>query len=433
MKPSLSDRRAARWAATLFAILACSAAHASEPWTLASSIARAIEVAPEIRMGAASIQAQHAAAKQAGTWPNPSIELRADNRLALEYEDSGYEVTALSLSQPLAWGVGRARRTVAERELTVLENVAHTDRLELERRVAIAFHELQREQALLSLARRTLDESRRMAAAEMRRLELGDISRREAMRMELLVSQAELALAEAEGRWAESRLTFGVLLALEPERIGALPALDSVPAAPALSRLETALNNHPRILTSHARSAVHEAGIQLARTEARPGLSLTLYRERDVFAGREKTVNGGALNIELPLWDRRQGRRGELAAQALGEKQDGLATQRQLTLTLHASHEHLLHIIEQSRNHERAVLEPARELYALTERGFRLGEIDLVTLIEARETLITAETREQELRAEAWITLTEVLHAAGLSIASFDSNPTLHDREEQAP
>lgn len=430
MNLSITDHRTARRAAVFFVLLACAAAHASEPWTLESSIARAFEVAPEIRLGAATIQAQQAATRQAGAWPNPRIELRADNRLAREFEESGYEVTAVSISQPISWGVGKARVTVAERELAVLEKNTSAERLDLEARVAIAFHELQREQALLNLARQTLDEARKLLAPQTRRLELGDISRREAMRMELFVSEAELALAEAEGRWAEARLTLAILLALEPEQIGELPPLPGLETPPALSRLESGLNEHPRVLASQARSAVHEAGIALTRAEARPGLSLTLFRERDVFAGREQTVHGGAINIELPLWDRRQGRRGELKAQALGERQQGLAIQRQLTLTLQAAHEHLLHIIDQTRHQERAVLIPARQVYAMTERGYRLGELDLLTFIEARDTLTAAEMRQQELRAEAWITLAEVLHSAGLSISEF--NHEFYRSEEQA-
>jgi cobalt-zinc-cadmium efflux system outer membrane protein len=429
MKPSITDRRAALAAAAILAIFACWSAQAAESWTLTSSIARAIEVAPETRLNAVTIQAQQAARQQAGAWPNPSIELRADNRISREFEDDGYDLTAISFTQPLSWGVSRARQTVAERELTVIENKARAEQLELERRVAIAFHELQRDQALLKLARQTLDESRRLLSPQQRRLEVGDISRREAMRMELFVSQAELALAEAEGRYSESRLTLAMLLALEPWQLGELPPLADIDTAPALYRLEAALSEHPLILASTAKAAVHEAGIELARAEARPGLSLTLFRERDVFAGREQTVNGGAINIELPLWDRRQGRRGELAAQALGERQQGMAVQRQLAISLHAAHEHLHHLIEQVRHQERMVLAPAREVYTLSERGYREGELDLINLIEARDTLTAAEVRQQELRAEAWITLAEVLHAAGVSIASF--NPESYRSEEQ--
>lgn len=395
------------------------AAHTAETWTLESSIARAIEVAPEIEMRATAIQAQQSASAQAAAWPNPSIEIRADNRLAREFgDDSGYEVTGLAISQPLAWGLGKARRTVAERELTVFEHAAQSERLDLERDVALAYHRLQRGQALLDLARQGVDESRGLSTPEARRLELGDISRREHLRTTLLVSKAEVALAEAEGEWAEARLAFAALLALDLDRIGALPPLEILDTAPPLETLLRSLADHPAIADSRAREAVHEAGIALARVESRPQFSLTLYRERDVFAGREEAVNGGAIGVELPLWDRRQGRRGELGAQALGERQRRLGLERRLALTLQATREHLLHLIEQTQHQAQAVLEPAREIHALTLRGYRLGEIGLDELIDARDTAIAAEVRQQQLRAETRATLAELRHAAGLSLAS---------------
>lgn len=418
MKHSTPDRRAVHWLMAFAAMLGCLAAQASETWTLESSIERAIAVAPELEMRAAAIRAQQAATRQAGAWPNPSMEIRADNRLARELGDSGYDVTELAVSQPFAWGVSKARRTVAERELAVHESAAHGERLDLERRVAVAYHRLQREQTLLTLAREALEESRQLSAPEARRLALGDISRREAMRMELLAAQAEVALAAAEGEWAEARLALAALLALDPASIGELPALESLDAAPDLAALERGLANHPAVIDTRARRAVHEAGVDLARVEGRPAFSVTVFRERDVFAGREEAVNGGALNVEIPLWDRRRGKRDELTAQAIGEQQRGLAIQRELALTLRATHEHLLHLIEQTHHQARTVLAPAREIHALTRRGYQAGEIDLTTLIEARDTAIGAAIRQQELLADTRLALAEIRHAAGLSLSS---------------
>ncbi len=416
MKHSTPDRRTVHWVMAFAAMLGCAATQASETWTLESSIERAITVAPELEMRAAAMRAQQAATQQAGVWPNPSVEIRADNRLARELGDSGYDVTGLAVSQPLAWGVSKARRTVAERELAVHDSAARSERLALERRVAIAYHRLQREQTLLALAREALAESRQLSAPEARRFALGDISRREAMRMELLAAQAEVALAEAEGEWAEARLAFAALLALDPADIGTLPALTAIDAAPDLPALERALEEHPAILNTRARRDVHEAGIDLARAESRPAFRLTVFRERDVFAGREEAVNGGMLDVEIPLWDRRRGKRDELTAQALGEQQRGLAIRRELALTLRATHEHLLHLIEQTRHQAQSVLAPAREIHSLTRRGYQAGEIDLTTLIEARDTAIAAAIRQQQLLADTHLALAEIRHAAGLSL-----------------
>jgi outer membrane protein TolC len=50
-------------------------------WTLDAAVRQALSVAPEIREAAAEIAAREGTLKQAGAWPNPSIDLRADQKL----------------------------------------------------------------------------------------------------------------------------------------------------------------------------------------------------------------------------------------------------------------------------------------------------------------------------------------------------------------
>lgn len=413
-----SGRSSARWLLMLASIAGCAAAHAAEGWTLEASIERALAVAPELEMSAAAIRAQEGAARQAGAWPNPTVEIRADNRLVREGFGDGRDVTVLAVSQPLPWGVLGARRDAAARELAVRESAARAERLELERRVAEAYHRLQREQALLLLAQNALDQARRLTAPEARRLALGDISRREAMRAELFAAHAQVALAEIEGEWAEARLEFAALLALDPEAVETLAPLAPLAEIPEVAALERTLDLHPALVDAQAQQAVFEAGAALARAEGRPALSLTVFRERDVFAGREESVSGGMLSIEIPLWDRKRGRRDEFTALAEGERSRARAMRRGLTATLRSTHEHLAHLIEQTQYQARAVLGPAREVQVLTQRGYEAGELDLTDLIAATEAARTAEAQQQRLLADTHLALAAMRHAAGLYLES---------------
>ena len=49
-------------------------------WTLEAATRRVLELAPERRVVAAEVAARAAELRQAGSWPNPSIDLRADDR-----------------------------------------------------------------------------------------------------------------------------------------------------------------------------------------------------------------------------------------------------------------------------------------------------------------------------------------------------------------
>lgn len=417
-------RRAVRGAVAFAGLLCVSAAPAE--WTLDSSIARALAVAPEVAAAAAGRDAQQGALRQAGAWPNPSVELRADDRIARELGGGGRELTQIAITQPLPLGRIRPRQAVAEAGLRVAEAAEQAARLDLERRVAEAFHRLQRDQALFALARANAEDAEAFAHAGARRAAAGDVSRREALRLEVMAAQAAQAVEQAEGEWAESAYALAALLALAPDELGALAPLAVPPPPAAIDHLAQGAAAHPGLRDAQARQAVLSAERELVRAEALPGVSLTLYRERDVFAGSREPVTGAGLTVELPLWDRRGGRRDELAAQARAQHERARVLERDLQAELRVSHLHLTHLIDQARHHRHAVLEPAREVRALTERGYQRGEVDLPALIDAVETARAAEARQQQLLAEAWLELAALRHAAGEALTAV----TTTDSEE---
>ena len=70
-------------------------------WTLEAVVRRTMEVAPEIRSAEAELAARTGELTQAGAWPNPTVDLSADDRLGQEDGRGGTELTRIALSQPL--------------------------------------------------------------------------------------------------------------------------------------------------------------------------------------------------------------------------------------------------------------------------------------------------------------------------------------------
>src|SRR3989344_7317947 len=128
-------------------------------WTLESAIRRAMEIAPEMRAADAEVTAREAELTQAGNWPNPTIDLRADDRLGQEDGRGGTDFPQFALSQPLPLRRVSRERAVAEARLAGAGEGRRLRRLELERLAAQVFHELQRAQAKLELARGRLKET----------------------------------------------------------------------------------------------------------------------------------------------------------------------------------------------------------------------------------------------------------------------------------
>ncbi len=122
--------------------------------------------------------------------------------------------TTLTLSQPLLRGFGRdvARRSLTSAE--VRRHEADTARALAEQQVAIdvasAYYRLVSQQTFVTVARQSLDRSRKLRDASEAKLDAGLVSQLDVLRAQQLVSQAELQLFDAQSAVDDARdqLTF---------------------------------------------------------------------------------------------------------------------------------------------------------------------------------------------------------------------------------
>lgn len=412
----------ARCRSLVFGLLLLALVHpAAAQWTLERSMQRALAVAPELEAGAAREDARRAAARQAGAWPNPTLELSADNGIARERGGSSHELSTISLSQPLPLGLRTSRRAAAEALVTVESLETRITQLELERRVAESFHRLQLAQTVLERAREASREARDFAAAGERRAAAGDISKRETLRLGLLASESAQAIEAAEGEWQEALSDFAALLDLAPQDIDALPALSPPLDLPPLDHWLAMVESHPQLERHQAGLAVIGAERQLARSERLPQIGVRIFGERELVDGSRESVTGVGLSLELPLWDRRQGRMAELAAATRDSQAQMHGERRRLLSRIHVQHQHLFHLVAQANHQHEKVLQPAREILALTRQGYLSGELELLALIEAVQTTRNAEARYQNLLADAWVELAALRTSAGQFLITPDS------------
>jgi outer membrane protein, heavy metal efflux system len=417
MYPCLARTRSAVFGLLLLSLTPL----ANAQWTLERSIEHALSVAPELDAAGARIEARRAAARQAGAWPNPTLELRADNAMARKRGGDTHEFSELAIMQPVPLGLSSARQVAGEARALVETEALRAERLNLEYRVATAYHRLQVAQALLAQARKAAREAAGFVGIAERRAAQGDISRRETLRLQLLASEAQQAIESAEGEWQEARSAFAALLNLAPEGIDDLPALEEVPEPHALTHWTVSLDAHPSLQIQQANLTTLFAERRVARAERLPQLGVRVFAERDLVDGRRETVTGLGLALEIPLWDRRQGRLDELAA-TTAETQARLSGEhRQLLSRLQVQHQHLTHLVAQARHQRGSVLEPAREILELSSKGYLSGELNLLALVEAMHTVRQAENRHLQLLADAWQELAALRLSAGDLLVSIDS------------
>lgn len=388
----------------------------TQSWTLASSIERVLQIAPETKVAAANIQASQGALKQADTWQNPSISVRVDNKIGLDSGTGGQDLTQFSINQPLPLFGLRAQKTnVAQAGLDASIALADYQHLSLEQQIAIRFHRLQFATANYKLAGERLAFADKLKDTGRKREQAGDMAILERTRLDLVRETAKQLLDKAEGKHNEALAQFRALLELPFTQTPALPALTPVENLPPLARYIEILPRHPLLSAAHYNVKSAKANVDLVKADRLPKLSLDLYRDRDFLAGREQNSHGIGLTVTVPIWDKKRGKLAETRAMV----QQGYAQRdillRDLKSSVGQSYLHLGHLIEQGEHYRLHVFHPSRRVFEMTNKAYEAGEVEILSLIDANNIYFEAQRRYLELLQEAWLEAAELRFAAGQS------------------
>jgi cobalt-zinc-cadmium efflux system outer membrane protein len=402
----------------LLLTIACTSVQA-QVWTLESSVERATTVAPERRAAEAEVAARAGELTQAGAWPNPSIDLRADDRLGQEDGRGGTDLTQIALSQPLPLRRLARQRVAAEANLESARENRRYQRLLLEREAARVFHALQTAAARRQLAAerlRLVEESSgaaRKAEADRLVRYLAPLERR---RLAILNEEAHQAVVAAEGEHQKALIDFRTLLAL-PADTQVEPAALVPPAAPAgFDTLARALDTHPALTAAQKEAEAAQAGIAVAQSQRFADPALNLFRERDYLAGERRDVTGVGVSVQIPFWNTNSGTVAKARAEAERAQARLAAIKRDARSRLEQAHAQLLRLLEQTERLRTHLLEPAREVFTLTRRGFAAGELNVLTLVDANNTYFDALARYLELQQESARAAADLRLASGVSV-----------------
>ena len=421
-------RRKNRRAVVLWFLLSCtvpvSAMGQSQGiWTLEDSIRRVVEIAPEIRGAQAAVGARQGALQQAGVWPNPQIELRADDSIGKDAGTGGTDFTQFAISQPLPLS-GRLghQQAVAGAALDAARAEQSYQQIRLETQVAQRYHNLQLALGRLRLAQQRLQLADDLQNTGRSRAQAGELSELERLRMDLIREAAQQALNSAEGAYNEALSRFRVYLGLSGETTPQLTSLKPFGLVPALEQLQAGLANHPALLAAKHRVEAARSGVDLARAERLPDLSLSVFREQDLLNGRRQDVTGIGLGITIPLWDRNSGRIGEARAQVIEGQSELQVLERDLDSRLRQSYLNLNQLVKQGEHYRTRVFQPAQKVFELTRKAYASGEVEILSVIDANNTYFDAHERYLELLQEAWLEAADLRLAAGRALVATEQD-----------
>lgn len=397
-------------------------AFGQETWTLVDAVRRAVAVAPELQQADAELSAQQAAMRQQMAWPNPELELRADDKIGKESGTGGRDFTQLALSQPLPVFSSKRQRTreAADAEWRAAQFARQEQMLTVEAATAQIFHDLQRAQAQWQLAQQVLERADALQQAAQRRKQAGELSRLEKLRLDILREQAQQAVDREEGELGEVYARFRTRLQLPAQPVPVLEALAPVSPPPPLEELQARLLDHALLQNATLRTKAAYSNVAVARAERIPEPVLRLFHERDFLDGRVQNVTGVGVGISVPLWDRN--RAGIKAAQARVSAASIEAAARETTLRaeLEQRHIHLRHLLQQASHFQQRVLQPAREVLELTRKGYTAGEAEILALVDAHDTYFDAQSRYFDLLHDAGVEAAQLRSAAGRSLLDED-------------
>jgi cobalt-zinc-cadmium efflux system outer membrane protein len=331
----------------------------------------------------------------------------------------GANFTRIGLSQPLPLRRIAYQRAAAEANLDSAHANLRYQHLLLEREVARAFHALQ-----LAAAKRQLAEERRRLVAESlntsRRSGSGRLVRYltplERQRLSILNEEASQAVAVAERVHQKALIDFRMLLAL-PNSTRAESVALTLPALPvSLDVLTHELNSHPALLVARKEAEAAQAGIAVADSQRYADPTLNLYRERDYLMSGRGDVTGVSISVQIPLWGNGSGMVARAGAEAERMQARLNVAQRDARSRLEQAHTQLLRLLDQAKRLRTNLVEPARTMFALTRRSFAIGELNVLTLVDANNTYFDALSRYLDLQQECALAAADLRIASGISL-----------------
>lgn len=381
---------------TFFAVLAATVATfadapAQTKLDLPAALAEAAANNPELRAARARIEAATGRAVQARLWPNPTLDLTADEVPAGNGGLSRSQ-TLVGVGQTVPFPgkkaldtkIGAAGVTAAEWEYLGRE-------LEVLREVKTAFWRALAAQKKLSAVEELAALSRSTASAVRKRVQHGAAPDQEQLRAEIEEERTAVSLSAAQQELAEAQKSLAPPLGRRPETIGALAGeLSERAQLPALEQArEQMLVRHPDVRALLANRDRAELELRRARLDPLPDVTLGVAAGRD--NADDTTLMAFRVSVPLPVFDRGQGRKREARANADIARCDLTTTELRLARDLAVADARLRSAAGQVESYRARILPKADGALRLVRTGYEAGKIGLLDLLDTQRT--TVETR----------------------------------------
>lgn len=395
-------------------------ANAAQSWTLDNSIRRVLSVAPEYAASEQMIQLREDEQQQASLWPNPEIEIRADESMGLDDGSGGYDVNELRISQPIPVKRLNHQKNQAQASLLASQSKKMQQQLMLEHKTAMLYHQLQLEAALYELSQQRLKVAERFMREQHKNSNqlVRYLTPLEQKRLAILRESARQASTRAEGKLNEAASQFSILLNLQADQQTRpqLASLELMFEQLDLQALKQQLAQHPQLQLKQHQVDAAQAGVEVANASRYRDPTVNLFIERDRFNNQRETYSGISLSLELPLWNSNRREQSLARAELINARTEHELQLRELNSQLQQSFMHYAHLVEQQKAYRNQLLTPAEKMFELSRESFAAGEENILGLIDSHNSYFEIRAGYLEILAAIAQELAHLRYAAGLSL-----------------
>jgi cobalt-zinc-cadmium efflux system outer membrane protein len=353
-------------------------------------ITRLIDEHPRLAAGLLGVDAARGAAAAAGAIPNPAF----DASLARDVGAPDRREWSLGLTLPLDWLVQRGHRGGAARaQVAESREEARAIRRDVLLELRSLFWNLTHDQARVAALEVLQGETAELARLVSRRVETGEARPSEVTRIEIELEKVtgELEASRTSLRARQDQLGLWIHQA-EGRRLVAEGDLAAIPSVPDLrGALAAVRSGHPSLDAARARIRMLAAEHGAERMARIPGVSVRGFTLEEP----ERSARGGALALDLPLWNWNSGRIAQARARLeAGRRQLEWETRQIESAVIHVQAACLANAQTALRYRDR-ILPRSESAARIMEKTYRLGEASLLEVLDARRVLV--ETRLQHL------------------------------------
>jgi len=355
--------------------------------TLPDAVREALTNNPSLAAARAQIDAAAGRATQSRLWPNPELELSAED-VPTGGGGLSQSKNLIGLSQTVPFpGKKHFEAQAGRHEVRLTEHKYRADERELTRDVTAAFYRALAAAQRVEITRQLAELAESSATTAGKRVAAGGASSQEQLRAEVELERARTDLrARQRERIATQQDLARLLGRRDPADValaGTLADRVTIPLA------RQSIEANPQLSAARSERDRAESELRRARLEPMPDVTLGAAIGRD--GAFNETLAEFRVSLPLPLIDHGQGRRREARALAAVARADMSGVEQQLLRDLAVAEEDLRAAAEQVAAYRDRIVPKAEEALRMVQAGFDAGKFGFLDLVDTQRTV--AETR----------------------------------------